>query len=89
MRIKNFAPRLVREKKKKKKLLSPKWRIGWDTVIDSFGACAAPLTMSPFLWLRVICAFPLSMYLFLCSAGWKIYFGIGDVDTVTGGVLEI
>ncbi len=44
---------------------------GWTTLVDSLGACAAPLTMSPFLCLRAICAFPLSMYLFLRVCGWE------------------
>ena len=55
--------------------------------MDSSGACAAPLTMSPFLCLRAICAFPLSSTYFSGSAGGKISSGIGDADTATGGVL--
>jgi hypothetical protein len=57
--------------------------------IGSLGACAAPLTMSPFPCLRVICAFPLSSTYFSRFAGWRISSGIGDADTATGGVLEI
>jgi hypothetical protein len=57
--------------------------------IGSLGACAAPLTMSPFPCLRVICAFPLSSTYFSRFAGWILISDIGDADTATGGVLEI
>ncbi len=57
--------------------------------MDSLGACAAPLTMPRFYACE---RFAHSHYQCTCfsgSVGGKIYFGIGDADTATGGVLEI
>ena len=42
---------------------------GWHNVRRFLGGLRGTLTMSPFPCLRVICAFPLSMYLFLCVCG--------------------